>query len=170
MPAKKQTWIWVVVGVGILAVLVFIGLVAAGVFFVVSQVRTEPASAASAEQTFAVARARFAGQEPVIEIQDHQGLIRTRITREPPDDPVGPAPEAMHVMAYDPDEGRIVRVSLPFWLLRLGNRGSLRFSSSNTHLSFENLHLTVDDLARYGPTLIVDQKMPRGERVLIWTQ
>ena len=96
--------------------------------------------------------------------------MRTRITREPPAGATAPSPESMHVMVWDPKEGRIVRVALPFWLLRLSNRGSIHFSSERTNLSFEHLDLTVDDLAKYGPALVVDQEMPSGERVLIWTQ
>jgi len=170
MALRKQTWIWIAVAVAVAAFLGFIAIVAAGVFFVARQVETEPASAAIADRTFAEARARFEGQAPIIQIEDRDGMIRTRIDRPPPEVPAGPMPGTMHVMAYDPDEGRIVRLSLPFWLLRLGNKGSLRFSSDRTQLSFEHLNLTVDDLARYGPALLVDQKMPQGERVLIWTQ
>lgn len=170
MALRKQTWIWIAVAVAAAAFLGFIAIVAAGVFFVARQVETEPASAALAERAFAEARARFEGQSPIVQIEDRDGIIRTRIDRPPPEVPAGPAPGAIFVMAYDPDEGRIVRLSLPFWLLRLGNKGSLRFSSDNTRLSFEHLNLTVDDLARYGPALLVDQQMPEGERVLIWTQ
>jgi hypothetical protein len=170
MALRKQTWIWIAVAAAGTAVLGFVAIVAAGVFLVARQMETEPASSASAERAFAEARARFEGQKPLIQIEDRDGLIRTRIDRPAPDVPAGPMPEAMHVMAYDPEEGRIVRLSLPFWLLRLGNRGSLRFSSDSTRLSFEHLNLTVDDLTRYGPALLVDQKMPEGERVLIWTR
>lgn len=170
MADTKKTWIWIAVGLAGALLLAFIAVVAAGVFFVVRQMDTEPASEASADRTFAEARSRFEGQEPIIQIDAGEGLVRTRIARRPPEDPTGPTPDTMHVMAWDPEEGRIVRLSLPFWLLRLGNRGSIRFSSDRTRLSFENLDLTVDDLARYGPALIVDHKMPHGERVLIWTQ
>ena len=170
MALRKQTWIWIAVAAAGAVILGFVAIVAAGVFFVARQVETEPASNASAERAFAEARARFEGQNPIIQIEDRDGLIRTRIDRPPPEVPAGPVPETMSVMAYDPQEGRIVRLSLPFWLLRLGNKGSLRFSSDRTRLSFEHLNLTVDDLARYGPALLVDQKMPLGERVLIWTQ
>jgi len=170
MALRKQTWIWIAGAAAAAAFLAFIAIVAAGFFLVARQVETEPASAALAERTFAEARARFEGQNPIIQIEDRDGIIRTRIDRPPPDVPAGPVPEKMYVMAYDPDEGRIVRLSLPFWLLRLGNKGSLRFSSDRTQLSFQHLNLTVDDLTRYGPALLVDQKMPKGERVLIWTE
>jgi hypothetical protein len=168
--AKSKTWIWVVVALLVVGFVAFLAVVAAGFLFVARQVQTEPASALSAADAFAAARARFEGQEPIIQIHAGGGVVRTRITRTPPAEGAGPSPESMHVMVWDPKESRIVRVTLPFWLLRLSNRGSIHFSSKRTHLSFEHLELTVDDLAKYGPALIVDQEMPSGERVLIWTQ
>jgi hypothetical protein len=32
------------------------------------------------------------------------------------------------------------------------------------------LKLTVEDLERFGPTLIVDHRSSSGERVLVWSQ
>jgi hypothetical protein len=61
---------------------------------------------------------------------------------------------------------------LPFWLLCLGRRGSggsLRFGSSG-RIQFERLNISVDDLERLGPALIIDYQTPHGERVLVWTQ
>jgi hypothetical protein len=167
---KSKTWIWVVVALLVVGFVAFLAVVGAGFLFVARQVKTEPASAASAADAFAAARARFQGQEPIIQIRTTGDIVRTRVTREPPADATGPPLESMHVMVWDPKEGRIVRVTLPFWLLRLSNRGSIHFSSDRTHLSFEHLDLTADDLEKYGPALIVDQEMPSGERVLIWTQ
>ena len=37
-------------------------------------------------------------------------------------------------------------------------------------LELEDLKLTVEDLERFGPTLIVDHKSTGGERVLVWSQ
>jgi hypothetical protein len=60
-------------------------------------------------------------------------------------------------------------VTLPFWLLRLKNRhASIDFNGKQMDL--EDLKLTVADLERYGPTLIIDQTSPDGTRVLVWSQ
>jgi len=37
-------------------------------------------------------------------------------------------------------------------------------------MDLEDLKLTVEDLERLGPTLIVDHTMRNGERVLVWSQ
>ncbi len=167
---KVKTWIWVAAALLVVGIIGFVALVGAGFFFVARQVKTEPASRESAARAFATARARFEGREPIIQIRREGGVVNTRVTREPPADASGSPLESMHVMVWDPKEGRIVRVTLPFWLLRLSNRGSIHFSSDRANLSLEHLNLTADDLEKYGPALIVDQEMPSGERVLIWTQ
>jgi hypothetical protein len=72
-------------------------------------------------------------------------------------------------MAFDPDDGRIIRVTLPFWLLRLKSRhASIDFNGKRMDL--EDLKLSVADLERYGPTLIIDQSSADGNRVLVWSQ
>ena len=37
-------------------------------------------------------------------------------------------------------------------------------------MDLEDLKLTVADLERYGPTLIIDQTSADGNRVLVWSQ
>ena len=37
-------------------------------------------------------------------------------------------------------------------------------------MDLEDLKLTVEDLERFGPTLIVEQKSADGSRVLVWSQ
>jgi hypothetical protein len=77
-------------------------------------------------------------------------------------------PDQLYVLAFDPDDERIVKVTIPFWLLRLKPRGTIDFNGGR--LELEDLKLTVEDLERFGPTLIVDHKSMGGERVLVWSQ
>jgi hypothetical protein len=72
-------------------------------------------------------------------------------------------------MAFDPDEGKIVRVSIPFWVVRMKMRGATIDLNGN-HMNLEDLRLTAEDLERFGPTLIVDHENATGERVLVWSQ
>jgi len=80
-----------------------------------------------------------------------------------------PIVEAIHVMAYDPDDSRVVNVSIPFWLMRLQRGGSV-INFNGNDMNLEDLKITIEDLERFGPTLIVDHKSPDGERVLVWSQ
>jgi len=62
-----------------------------------------------------------------------------------------------------------VRVEIPFWILRLKTRGTLVDVGSG-NIDLQKLRLTVDDLERFGPTLIVDHQDMNGSRVLLWSQ
>jgi hypothetical protein len=72
-------------------------------------------------------------------------------------------------MAFDSKDERVVRMDLPFWMLRLKMRGS-RFDVGGGNVDLAKLRLTVEDLERFGPTLIVDHRGSDGSRVLIWSQ
>jgi hypothetical protein len=166
-----KTWVWVVVALAVLALVGLIALIAAGAYFVAREIDTKPASKASAEQEFNAERTRFGDQKPLIEIDEDDRAIRSSF--DPNQPPAATKPEVMVVMAWDPEDERIVRVRLPFWLLRLGSRnrrgGSLNLGS-NSRIDFERLNISVQDLERLGPALIVDHRSTHGERVLIWTQ
>ena len=72
-------------------------------------------------------------------------------------------------MAFDPDDEKVVRMEIPFWLLRL-KAGGTRFSVGGSDVDLKKLRLTVEDLERFGPTLIVDHTGHDGSRVLVWSQ
>jgi hypothetical protein len=45
-----------------------------------------------------------------------------------------------------------------------------RIDFGGNRVDLEDLKLTVEDLERFGPTLILDQKNEGGDRVLVWSQ
>ena len=163
--AKVKTWVWVVVGVFALCVLGVIALAAAGIWFARSHIDIQNATTTSATDDFQRVRDRFAGQQPLIELDDRGHVVRTHTDRPMSD----LRPDSLYVMAFDPDDGRIVRLTIPFWLLRLKMRGT-RINVGGDDFDLEDLKMTVEDLERYGPTLIVDHKGEDGERVLVWSQ
>ena len=93
--------------------------------------------------------------------------LRSNADRKPPANPK--PPESINVMAFDPDEGKIVRVSIPFWIVRMKMRGAT-IDLNGKHMNLEDLRLTAEDLERFGPTLIVDHQNTTGERVLVWSE
>jgi hypothetical protein len=75
----------------------------------------------------------------------------------------------LRVLIYDPGDNRLVRLQIPFWLVRLGG--------SDKHISFDagdvhgvRLSITPSDLERRGPGLILDQETRRGQRLLVWAE
>ena len=167
MAGKVKTWVWVVVAIVVLGIIGIIGMAAAGMYFVARNFQTTEASPAAAGQRFEEVRAQFAGQRPLIELDEHGEFLRSNLDRERPVHP--PVLDAIYVMAYDPHDTRVVRVKIPFWLIRLQKGGStINFNGRDMNL--EDLKITVEDLERFGPTLIIDHRAPRGDRVLVWSQ
>ena len=71
------------------------------------------------------------------------------------------------ILVWDPTDERTVRISLPFWVLKLGRR-KIDIGNSGG-FDFERLNIDVDQLEKIGPRLLVDVQRPGGERVLVWS-
>ena len=165
MAGKVKTWVWVVVGIFVLGILGVITMAAAGLWFVKSHVNVQSASTANVAVDFQTVRQRFASQKPLIELDDRGNFIHANVDR-----PSGTQrPTTLNIMAFDSGDEKIVRIDLPFWMLRLKMGGS-RFDIGGNNVDLAKLRLTVEDLERFGPTLILDQKDSDGSRVLVWTQ
>lgn len=163
---KSRKALWIVLGVIAFLLLCIVGFAAFGFYFVANNVQMTKATATDAEKSFDEARARFK-DAPIFSIDDQRHVT---LTRRPPAQGVDPKPTAMYVMAYDVDESRIVRITVPFWLLRLGREKIRLGSGGDNALQFEDLNLTAEELERYGSALLVDHKGRDGQRVLVWTQ
>jgi hypothetical protein len=167
MAGKVKTWVWVVLAIVVVCVLCVVAMAGVGIYYFSQHVQTRAASPANAAHDFEQIKLRFAGQKPLIELDEHGRYLRSNTDRTPP--PNANPPESINVMAFDPDEERIVRVSIPFWVVRMKMRGAT-IDLNGRHMNLEDLRLTVEDLERYGPTLIIDHRNPNGERVLVWSQ
>lgn len=165
--AKAKTWLWIIFGVIALGIMCLFGLAAAGVYFVASHIETDRMSSAEALRAFDARRAEFGDTPPLFELDEFERPRETRQLRDLPT--AARRPDELRIMAWDPDEGRIVRVTLPFWMLRLGGR-NMEFDPGDHGFQIEQLDLDVEQLARVGSLLIFDLRTPDGERVLIWTQ
>jgi hypothetical protein len=117
-------------------------------------------------------RARFANQQPLIEVRRgdepvlHKELLPS--TRN-----AGAPLQSLRVLAYDENAGKLVRVRIPFWLLRLmPSRHLLMLNDEglDVDIDTERVRLTLEDLERRGPGLVLDQQDRRGSQVLVWTE
>jgi hypothetical protein len=170
MASNRKTWVTVLIA-GVIAV----GLLAAAVvggtaFFIYRHVNTQFTSDTNAGREFAAARARFAGQQPLIEIRHNQEPMLHRDAAQNARRP-GKKLESLRVLAYDDDAGKLVRVSIPFWLLRIVPSKHLSFlNDEGIDIDTDRVRLTLEDLERRGPGLVLDQKDRRGSQVLVWTE
>jgi hypothetical protein len=167
MAAKFKTWIWVVVAIIVIGILGVIAMAGVGFYFFSQHFDTKVVTRAGARMEFDHARAQFKAQRALIELDEHGRFLRSNSDRPVRTD--ARTPDQLYVLAFDPHDNRIVKITIPFWLLRLKAHGAT-VDFSDGRLDLEDLKLTVEDLERFGPTLIVDHKGAGGERVLVWSQ
>lgn len=170
MNSTRKTWISVVIAAVIVVGILAAAAVAGTAFFIYRHVQTQVTPSENAERRFLETRARFTGQQPLLVLRhnDDRPTVNHDALSGPPS---AVKLEALRVLAYDSSEGRLVNVSIPFWLLRLAP--SNKFSFLNDHgidFDAERVHLTLEDLERRGPGLILDQADRRGSHVLVWTE
>jgi uncharacterized membrane protein len=163
-------WAWAVVAVVALFVLGMIAIAGAGVYFVTRQVQVREATPARAQSLFEQNRERFKDTKPLIELDTDGEILRSRLEDVRSRARGSSATlEALHVLAWDAGNEKVVQVSVPFWLLRL-KRGPIDVFSDTAGLRRADLRLTVDDLEALGPSLLIDHRGRHGDRVLVWTQ
>jgi hypothetical protein len=161
---KKDTVRTIVIVVGLLILLAIVGLGSAAWLFMRS-FDVGKADAATAGQQFDRIRGRFAGVRPVLEIRDEEPVV----TRRPPAQGNRTRLTTLHILAWDADDDDFARIDLPFWLLRLKS-GPIEIAANHRRIRDTELGITVEDLERYGPTLVLDHQGEDGERVLVWTE
>lgn len=165
--AAARTWIKVVLIVIALGLLGMCAIAGAGVYFVSQHVNTSRVSAADALKQFDEARARFKDTRPLIEVDANDRAAQVRPLT---DIPTAPAKATMLVvMAWDPDDERIVNFRIPLWVLKLGER-KIDLGVGAESLDLRRMNLDVEDLERIGPALMLDLQSKAGDRALIWTE
>jgi hypothetical protein len=167
MAGKVRTWVWVVVAVVVVGILCVIAMAGLGFYYASQHIDTRTASPATAARDFEAVRATFTEGPPLIELDDRGRFLRSNTDRPVPANVK--APEHLHVLAYNSEEGRIVRLSIPFWLLRM-KAGNANINFNGREMDLEDLKLSVEDLERFGPTLIAEHKAPGGSRVIVWSK
>ena len=165
--AKKTPWGWIIFGIVAFTMLVGVGLVAVAGFFVYQQFafKSIPSTEQSAELRFEEVAKRFEGQKPMLVLEDGEPVLSKGRGRGKPGHI-----EALHVMVWDPQDERVVSLSIPFWLIRMTNGHPIKLSAGDHNDGPPNLKITADDLERHGPGLILLHRESGGERVIVWAQ
>lgn len=166
--AKKTSWAVIIVGIS--AFLLIVGVVLAGVVgYVIYQqfaFQAKPATEMSADEEFEQIVAKFDGQQPYLVIKDGKPVV----SKEPAAAPGKPV-ETLHIIVWDPDERKVVKLNMPFWLLRMTKGQPIRISPhDDSDWQGVKLKITAEDLERRGPGLILDHREASGQRVLVWAQ
>jgi hypothetical protein len=163
----RRTWISIAVAIVIIFVIFGLAVLGTAVYVFRQHINAQFVSTETAREEFQRARQRFAGQQPLIDVSHgrNEPIVHQRTGN-------GAEIQSLRALAFDPAAGKLVRVSLPFWILRMAPSRNFTFKSS-TDFDFDSdrLHLTVEDLERAGPGLILDARDPRkGTLVLVWAE
>ena len=159
MANTRKTWIYILVAVFVIAGLGGIGLVAGSAYWISRHVSSQLTSTESAEAELDRVRARFAGQQPLVEFSGDSDNPTVRRLPRPAERTQSGDMQALHARIFDPEDGKIVRADIPFWLIRLGQSFSFMPNMGS---------VTLEDLERHGPGLIVNGRSDEGQQVLVW--
>lgn len=162
MASKTRRWLPIVAGIVVLLVFAAIGVGVAGFMMFRQNVQIERTlSADDAEKAFADALAPFEDRRPLLTLDARRVPSRTSgiDTRRNPG-----RVSAVHVLAWDADEGSLANLTLPLWLLRL-KPGPIVIGDLD-ELDVERLQLSADEIERRGPGVVVEFEH-EGHRVLL---
>lgn len=165
--AKARKWIIIIlstIGFIVVCLLVLVGVMTS---WVVRHVNTQPSTATAAVKTFEEERAKLGNAKALVTSDelDTPSIIQKKIDSLP----VSSTPVTeMHILVWSPDSERTVRITMPFWLLKVGRR-KIDIAGADS-FDFDRLRIDVNQLERIGPQVLVDLARPGGERVLVWTK
>jgi hypothetical protein len=132
-----------------------------GAYFVLGNLERRNASEGEALREMGAIRARFGARPPLVEIVDiRRGDIR--INRLQNAD--GFRVTTLHIVNWNLESRELVRTEAPLWLMRFSSVNLL----SQMGVGPASLRLTVDDIRRYGPGIVVDYGPPGSFRVMVW--
>jgi len=166
--AKKTSWAVIILGISAFVLVVGVALVAVVGYVIYQQfaIQAKTATEVGADEEFAQIVAKFDGQKPYLVIKDGEPVVSDAPAASP-----GKPVEALHIIVWDPDERKVVKLTMPFWLLRMTKGQPIKISSDDEPgLKPMKLRITVEDLERRGPGLVLDHRESTGERVLVWAQ
>lgn len=173
MQKRTKGCLWIGLGVAVFLIMVVVAVVG-GLGYVVYQqfgLKTAFVAPPDGSRQLDEIRAGFAGQAPRLTIgRKPDGRPDVHIAGTPP---ASQAPlTSLHVAAFDPSAGKLVRVTVPFWLLRHAPQGKVMVNGADVlhDLSTPSGTLTAHDIEALGPGLLVDDTRPGGRRLIIWTE
>ena len=163
--SNRKTWISVLIAAVIIVGILAVSAVGGTFYFISRHVHTQFTGTETADQRFAEARARFAGQQPLIEIRKDEEPVLHRETI-PKTMPAAKL-DTLRVLAYDTRANKLVNVSIPMcsWMAP-SNRFSFMKDNASTSTRSRASRSTTSNAAG----LLLDQADRRGSQVLVWTE
>jgi hypothetical protein len=156
-----RTWVKATLGGVALIVVALVALAATGAYFVLRHMEKRAGSEAEAVQAIDVVKARFGSRPPLVEIIDPE---RADIRINRPVESSASRVDTIHVVNWKGDTDELIRTDVPLWLMRFSTLNI----ASQLGIAPEKFRLTVSDVERYGPGIVVDYGRQGAFRVLVW--
>ena len=162
----------IILSVGVGAAVVVVGFVGVGLGFALSHRDSMAASPELAAAEFSQLRARFSSERPLLDMNRREASDTTIGSRS-----MAPI-HTFHTVIFDTrGHQRIVRMTVPYWFARrfAGRAGEFRWLGELTFLDDtefdpEAIRLSLDQLERRGPGLVVDYQHPGGGQFISWVE
>jgi hypothetical protein len=157
---------------GLAAAIIVISAVPGAVWFVLAHREAHSASASAASIEFEQLRARFAHDEPLLDMRRRATAADVKTSR------VTVTLHAFHTVVFDTSGGdRVIRMTVPYWFGRRYARhdgrltwlGELTFLD-DTEFDPERIRLSLDEIEHRGPGLLVDYRHPGGGQFMAWVE
>ena len=163
---KKRKWLAIILGVLFVFGMLAVGCVVVTVSFFRQNMEITETSEEAAMRELDEVRAKFPGQQPLIQLVDGKPqLVAERASQTPTQTTL----KTLHVVAFDSDEGNLVNLSIPFWLLRMKS-GPIRLSAYRQGWDDRGVSFRIEDLEKHGPGIIADVTQAGEGRVVIWAE
>lgn len=166
-----QRWVKVLLGVVLVFTLGVIALAGSCAWMVRKQVRvTQVTSSADFDREAAAVIDRFKGVPALLEETDSGVRLSSRAlaTRQKANaDGTARGLSNLHLLVFSTRENKLVRISLPFWLLRMSPDGNVDINNKDVDL--DKVRLSIDDLEAAGPGPVLLRKSG-DSKVLAWTE
>lgn len=160
-------WLKILLAVVAVCVVLAVAGVIGGVMYIRSHVDRQVLSPQAAQAEMEAARQPFSGATPIVEMRDDGPAL----TRPIPEKPATTRLKTVHVLQWNPDQAALFRANLPFAMLRFNGMPIGINTSTNSDMRFgRSFHIRGEEIERFGPALLFDQKMPDGSHLLIWTE
>jgi len=154
--------LWII-GIG-LALALIIGGGAAMVVW--RQTTITQTQASDANKEFERVRAQFGARPPLVEIRDPGPIMMDVRVHRPAESAPRQSVQFFNVLVFDGRTKKLVRSRAPVWWMNFSAESLL----ARLGVPLGNLALTVADVERYGPGVVLDFVPPAGGRVLAWVQ
>lgn len=141
-----------------------VGLLLFGVL-VYRAVSVEHVPMSEARRRFDAVRSAFAGQQPLLTLDDSGEVIRREVPTAPATRPI----KRLYALAYQSNQERLISANVPIWFFKIKGPAA-QVALRDTGLDLARLRITADDLSRRGPGLVIDRSSTTGDRLIVWTE